>query len=51
MKMQYQKSQKMQFRIQLYFDIWEIILNLQATPYRFQTKNINSLVCISTIIK
>ena len=34
MKMQYQKYQKMQFYIQLYIDIWEIILYLQANPYR-----------------
>ena len=51
MKMQYQKYQKMQFCIQLYIDIWEIILYLQANPYRLKTKNINSLIFISTIIK
>ena len=34
MKMQYQKYQKMQFCIQLYVDIWETILYLQANPYR-----------------
>ena len=50
MKMQYQKYQKMQFCIKLYIDIWEIILYLQANLYRFKTKNINSLICISTII-
>ena len=33
MKMQYQKYQKMQFCIQSYIDIWEIILYLQANPY------------------
>ena len=43
MKMQYQKYQKMLFRTQLYIDIWEIILYLQANPYRLKTKNINNL--------
>ena len=38
MKMKYQKYRKMQFCIQLYFDIWEIILYLQANPCRFKTK-------------
>ena len=51
MKMQYQNYQKMQFCIQLYIDIWEIILYLQANPYRLKTKNIKSLIFISTIIK
>ena len=51
MKMQYQKYRKMQFCIQLNIDIWEIILYLQANPYRLKTKNINSLIFISTIIK
>ena len=51
MKMQYQKHQKMQFCIQLYIDMWEIILYLQAYPYRLKTKNINSLICISNIIE
>ena len=32
-KMQYHKYQKMQFCIQSYIDIWEIILYLQANPY------------------
>ena len=49
--MQYQKYQKIQFCIQLYIDICEIILYLQANPYRLKTKNINSLIFISTIIK
>ena len=40
----------MQFCIQLYIDIWEIILYLQAYLYRLKTKNINNLVCINTII-
>ena len=30
MKMQYQKYKKMQFCIQLYINIWEIILYLQV---------------------
>ena len=51
MKMQYQRYWKTQFCIQLYIDIWEIILYLQANPYRLKTKNINSLIFISTIIK
>ena len=51
MKMQYQKYQKMKFCIQLYIDIWEIFLYLQANPYQLRTKNINSLILISTIIK
>ena len=51
MKMQYQRYQKMQFCIQLYIDIWEIILYLQANRYRLKTKNINSLIFISTIIR
>ena len=33
MKIQCQKYQKMQFCIQLYIDIWEIILHLQANLY------------------
>ena len=41
----------MQFCIQWYIDIWGIILYLQANPYRLKTKNINSLIFISTIIK
>ena len=53
MKMQYQKYQKMQFFIQLYIDIWKIILYLQANPYRLKTKNTNCFInCfISTFIK
>ena len=51
MKMLYQKYQKMQFCIQLYIHIWEIILYLQADPYRLKTKKINSLIFISTITK
>ena len=51
MKMQYQKYHKMQFCIQLYIDIWEIILYLQANIYQLKTKNINSLICITTIIE
>ena len=51
MAMQYQKYQKMQFCIQLYIDIWEIILYLQANPYRLKTKNVNNLIFISTIIE
>ena len=51
MKMQYQKYRKMQFCIQLNIDIWEIILYLQTNSYRLKTKNINSLIFISTIIK
>ena len=41
----------MQLCIQLDTDIWEIILYLQANPDRLKTKNINSLIFISTIIK
>ena len=48
---QYQKYRKMQFCIELYFDIWGIILYLQGNPYRLKTKNIDSLIFISTIIK
>ena len=49
--MQYQNYRKIQFCIQLYIDIWEIILYLQANPYLLKNKNINSLIFISTIIK
>ena len=48
--MQYQKYQKMQLGITLYNDIWEIILYLQANPYRLKTKNINSPIIISTLL-
>ena len=41
----------MQFCIQLYINILEIIPYLQANPYRLKTKNITSLIFISTIIK
>ena len=51
MKMQYQKYQETQFCIQLYIDILEITLFLQANPYGLKTKNINSLIFISTNIK
>ena len=44
-------SELIQFCVQLYIDIWEIILYLQANPYRLKTKNINSLISVSTIIK
>ena len=44
MKMQYQKFDKMQCCVQLYIDIWQIILYLQANPYRLKTKNINSVI-------
>ena len=37
--------------MQLYIDIWEIIQYLQANPCRFRTKNINSLIFMSIIIK
>ena len=47
----YQKYQKMLFCIQLHTDIWEIILYLQANPNRLKTKNINSLIFVSTIVK
>ena len=47
--MQDQKYQKTQFCIQLYIDIWEIISYLQANPYLLKTKNINCLICITTI--
>ena len=51
MKVQYQKYQKLQFWIHFYIDIWVIILYLQAKQHCLKTKNINSLVFISTIIK
>ena len=51
MKIQYQKYQKMRFCIQLYIDIKEIILYLQANLYQLKTKNINSVIFNSTIIK
>ena len=51
MKMQYQKYRKMQFCIQLYTDIRQVILYLQANSYRVKNKNIHSLIFISTIIK
>ena len=51
MKMQYQKYQKIQFYIQSYIDIWEIILYLQANPYQLKTKNINILIFINILIK
>ena len=51
MKMQYQTYQKMQSFIQLYADIWEIILYLQDSPYGLKTKNINTLSFFDTIIK
>ena len=41
----------MKFWIQLYINNREIILYSQANPYRLKTKNINSLIFISTIIK
>ena len=43
-KMQYQKYLKIQFRSQLYIDIWEIILYLQANPER------NSLLYIDVLL-
>ena len=49
--MQYYKSWKMQFCVQLHVRLGEINLHLQANPYQLKTKNINSLVFISTIIK
>ena len=49
MRMEYQKYQYLQFCIQLFIDIWEIIQYLQANPYLFKTKNIDSI--IFTIIK
>ena len=49
--MQYQKYQKMQFRIQLCIHIQLIIPYLQANPYQLKTKNINNLIFISAIIK
>ena len=50
MKIQYQKYQKMQFSIQLYIDIWEIITYLQGNLYRLKTENIDNLIFVSTII-
>ena len=41
----------MQFCIQLYIDYWKIIPYLQANSYWLETKNINSLIFINTIIK
>ena len=51
MKMQYQRYRKIPFCFQSYIDIWEIILYLQANLYGVKTKNINSFIFISTIIK
>ena len=51
MKIQNQKHRKMQFCIQLNIDISEIILYLQTNLYRLKTKNISSLIFISTLIK
>ena len=42
---------KLLFFCAVYTDIWEIVLYLQVNPYRLITKNINSIVFISTIIK
>ena len=42
MKIQYLKYQKMKFRIQLYIDTWEIIIYLQANPYRIKTEDLRS---------
>ena len=42
---------KCKFCVQLYIDIWKIILYLQANPYWLKTKNINSLIFISSIMK
>ena len=39
----------MQFCLQLNIDIWEIILYLQANPYRL--KNINSLILLAPLLK
>ena len=41
----------MQFYIQLYIDICEIILNLQANLNRLQAKNVDSLIFVSIIFK
>ena len=46
MKMQYHEHQKIQFCIQLYIDIFQIVLYLQANPNR-----IDNLIFISTIVK
>ena len=45
--MQFYKNQK----IQLYIDIREINLPLETNPYQLKTKNINSIIFNSTIIK
>ena len=50
MKMQYQKYRKMQFYIQLNIDIWEILLYLQANPYRLKTKNINIVILLAPLL-
>ena len=31
-------------------DIWEIILYLQANPYRLKNKNINSLILLALLL-
>ena len=49
MEMEYQKYQCLNFCIQLFIDIWEIIQYLQVNPYLLKTRNIDSL--IFTIIK
>ena len=41
----------MEFCIQLYIDIWQVIPYLQANPFWLKTKNIKSLIFVSTIIK
>ena len=40
-----------QFCIQLYIDIWETTIYLQANPYQRKTKNIINLIFICTITK
>ena len=50
MKSQYRKHHKIQLSTQLYIDICEITLYLQASPYRLKTKNIISLIFVAALL-
>ena len=50
MKMQYQIHQKIKFCIQLYIDIWENILYLQAYPNGLKPRIIIALFLLSPLI-
>ena len=49
MKTQYRKHHKVQFCTQLYIDICELILDLQASTYRLKTKSINSFILLARL--